>query len=129
MKTWTATAFVRSVRPDTTWPLPRSTVLDLETAWLRLAPSPRVAEPDASRPYAGCAVRDGEGREWIVCNGLVTLRHGERDDRRADPDRAFERIVLTSAPPRALPPGPLPLGPPSPGPPPAPPTPGPTASQ
>jgi len=105
---WNATAFVFSGRPDPTWRLGSSTADELERIWARLAPANRAAEPAARLGYSGCAVHTDRGRTWTAYEGLVTHQEAEREERRADPERAFERAVLASAPPGVLPPVDLP---------------------
>jgi hypothetical protein len=99
-----AAVFVFSGRPNPTWSLDSKVTGEIERIWDRLEPSKLAAEPAARLGYTGCTVRNGWGKIWTACGGLVTLREGEHEDRRADPDRAFEHAVIALAPPGELPP-------------------------
>jgi len=105
---WTAAVLVFSGRPNPTWPLGAAVIGELERIWAGLGPSDLAAAPAARLGYTGCTVCDGRGKTWTACAALVTLRQAEREDRRADPERTFERAVLAAAPPGELPPLDLP---------------------
>ncbi len=93
-----------SGRPNPTWPLDARVSDEVERIWARLEPSKTAAEPVARLGYTGCTVHDGRSKTWTACGGLVTLREGKQEDRRADAGRAFEQTVIASAPPGELPP-------------------------
>ena len=42
-------------------------------------------------------------REWFAYGGVVTLKAGDPPESRQDKNRAFERLILTSAPKGVLP--------------------------
>jgi hypothetical protein len=42
-------------------------------------------------------------REWFAYGGVVTLKAGDPPESRQDKNRAFERLVLASAPRGVLP--------------------------
>jgi hypothetical protein len=54
--------------------------------------------------YGGCFVRCGGPTEWLVFGGIVTLTTPSGEEVRADPGRAFERLLYASAPSGLLPP-------------------------
>jgi len=54
--------------------------------------------------YRGCALRDRAGREWSTHGDVVRLTQDRSTQSRVDPERRFERRLLSSAPPGLLPP-------------------------
>src|SRR5215203_1307308 len=101
---WTARALLFSGRPDPTWPVPKSAATEVHALWAAL--DPWSGAPSAAPPlgYRGCILRAPDGREWMAFGGAVTLTTPEEVDVRSDPERAFERRLLDSAPPNLLPP-------------------------
>lgn len=100
MSAWTAGVSVFSGRPDPVWPLAPADAERLVAVWRALAPL--AASPPQPPPlgYRGCVAHDGGGgRRWEAYAGAVRCA----DELRSDPPRAFERLVLASAPPGVLP--------------------------
>jgi hypothetical protein len=101
----TGTAFVFSGRPDPEWPVPADARARLQEIWSALtagAPALPAAPPLG---YRGCALRCPPGGEWLAYGGVVahTAASGAVD-RRSDRERAFERLLLSTAPGGTLPP-------------------------
>ena len=101
----TGMALVFSGRPDPEWPVPTNAQRRLRDVWSALAPA--AGTPPAAPPlgYRGCALRCPPDDEWFAYGGLVshTVPSGAVD-RRSDPERRFERLLLSTAPKGALPP-------------------------
>lgn len=102
---WTGTAFVFSGRPDPEWPVPVEARSRLKAIWSALQPA--ASAPPAPPPlgYHGCVLRCPPSDEWYAYGGVVSYTAASRDvDRRSDPERSFERLLLSTAPQGALPP-------------------------
>lgn len=92
---------VFSGRPDPTWPVTARDAARLVGLWESLAPSDSAAPAVQPLGYRGCFLRGG-GREWRAYRGVVTLG-GARGGQRRDDGRAFERLLLSTAPSDAVP--------------------------
>src|SRR5690242_10075226 len=102
-KNWIAGAYIYSGRRDPTWPVSKSLVHNLEKLWETLPPSPE--KPGRPRlGYRGTFLRSPDNREWLAFKGSVSLATSSGTESRADHNREFERLLLSSAPPRILPP-------------------------
>jgi hypothetical protein len=102
----TGTAMVYSGRPDPEWPVSADARRRLEAIWRQLTAATAAALP-APPPlgYRGCALRCRTGGEWFAYGGVVSHTTASREvDRRGDPERRFERLLLSTAPERTLPP-------------------------
>ena len=101
---WTAGAFLFSGRPDPVWSVDPTEADKLEAIWNSL---PALAAPMiAHQPplgYRGCFLRQPDGTEWSAFAGVVTRQARTGAESRGDPDRKFERAVLTTAPSNMLP--------------------------
>ena len=100
----TGTALIFSGRPDPEWPVSADARKRLQAIWLRLEPA---AAAPAAPPlgYRGCALRCPSGAEWFACGGVVSYTFATREvERRRDPERRFERQLLSTAPEGTLPP-------------------------
>lgn len=74
--------------------------------WESLPPAGEQQEMHAAGlGYRGSFLRNNDKREWIACNGLVSLRTGAGVQVRKDAAREFEKILLSSAPKGLLPEG------------------------
>ena len=101
----TGTAFVFSGRPDPEWPVPSDARTRLNALWSALTPAASAAPSPPPLGYRGCALRCPPGDEWLAYGGVVS--HAAASgvvDRRRDPERAFERLLLSTAPNGVLPP-------------------------
>lgn len=98
----TAGVLLYSGRRDPEWTVPADAADALTTA---LEGLPELAEGEQAPSrlgYRGAWLRTDDGSRVVVFNGLVTTPGGRF---RADPDRAFERAILDTAPPGVLPMG------------------------
>jgi len=104
----TGTAFVFSGRPDPEWPVPADTMTKLHALWSALTPgAPEPPDPPALG-YRGCTLRCPPGEEWRAYGGVVSHLTARRGiDRRRDPQRVYERLLLSTAPSGTLPPMPF----------------------
>jgi hypothetical protein len=100
---WIAGVRVFSGRPDPTWEPSATAVAALWTTWEELDPVPGPVPAGPPLGYGGCFLRRADGREWSAYEGVVTLRETGGSVSRRDPDRRFERLLLSSAPPGRLP--------------------------
>jgi len=101
----TGTAFVFSGRPDPEWPVPSDARTRLHAIWSALTPAASAAPLAPPLGYRGCALRCPPGDEWLAYGGVVS--HAAASgvvDRRHDRERAFERLLLSTAPNGVLPP-------------------------
>ena len=100
---WSAGAQVFSGRPDPLWVVARDVAARLLALW-KAMPHWRGAVPvGAALGYRGSCLAWDSSRTWVAYRGAVTLvRHGRRESRR-DCDRAFEKLLLSSAPDGTLP--------------------------
>ena len=96
---WAAQLRAFSGRRDPHWPLDAEVARRLEALWEELEPLAATAPEPPPLGYRGVEVRDPSGRCWEAYRGAVT----SAGERRADPDRAFERLILDTAPPSAVP--------------------------
>ena len=94
-----------SGRLDPTWPVSDRTVARLNAIWDSLRRHAGAAPVAPALGYRGCWLRDGRGREWFACGGVVTEREGDREERRADRGKAWEKELIGSAPRGVLPDG------------------------
>jgi hypothetical protein len=101
---WRAEALVFSGRPDPTWTVPMSSVEELLSVWAELPSGTGQRPGPPPLGYRGCLLRAPDGRSWESFAGQVVLDDGRRKQARDDPDRRFERLLLTTAPAHALPP-------------------------
>jgi len=104
-RSWAAGARVFSGRPDPEWPITPALGERLAALWATL---PAATGPKPKPPvlgYRGCFLRRGDGAEWRAWGGIVEGGPETTEEAREDPDRAFERQVLESAPAGVLPPG------------------------
>jgi hypothetical protein len=102
---WSARAELFAGRANPGWEVPPEVASRLEAIWTSLEPAdPGSAPRPPALGYRGVAVTDPEGRERRAFGGLVTLADAGGVVARRDPDRAFERALLSSAPEGVLPP-------------------------
>jgi hypothetical protein len=101
----TGTAFVFSGRPDPEWEVPAEVRTSLQKFWSALTPGASALPPAPPLGYRGCALRCPPDDEWLAYGGVVshTVASGAVDFR-LDPERTFERLLLSTAPAGALPP-------------------------
>jgi hypothetical protein len=97
----TATASIYSGRRDPQWRVPVETARRLKELWEQLERSESVLPPRPSLGYRGSALDCGARGRWFAYGGVV----GSGDAYKRDPERAFERLVLESAPEGLIPPG------------------------
>ena len=100
---WTAGVRVFSGRRDPQWELPQGSSRRVEALWQSLQPFEGL--PPAAPPlgYRGCFACEPAGRRWDSYWGAMTLSGPGASELRHDRARAFERLVLESAPPGVLP--------------------------
>jgi hypothetical protein len=98
-------AFVFSGRPDPEWTVPAGARRRLQEIWSALMPGAPAAPSAPALGYRGCALRCPPADEWLAYGGVVshTVASGSVE-RRSDPERAFERLLLSTAPVAVLPP-------------------------
>jgi hypothetical protein len=109
---WTAGALVFSGRPDPGWRLDAATaarVVAALDALPELERAPRAPRTRKRLGYRGCFLAAPDGTRWTAHAGVVVEERasGAPATRvvRRDDGRAFERLVLATAPPGTLPPG------------------------
>lgn len=100
---WTVGAFLFSGRPDPVWSVDPGTAHQLEAIWNSLRTSAAGLAHQPHLGYRGCFLRDPDGTEWSAFAGVVTHQSRTSAESRSDPDRKFERAVLTTAPANMLP--------------------------
>lgn len=104
--TWIAGALIYSGRPDPTWGVSARVVKKLQKLWESLPPAGEEWKPPSGRlGYRGSFLRGTGNREWVACNGLVSLRTRVGMQVREDIARQFEKTLLSSAPKGVLPQG------------------------
>jgi hypothetical protein len=100
----TGTAFVFSGRPDPEWQVPSDALTRLQAIWSSLTPGASAPPSAPALGYRGCALRCPPN-EWLAYGGVVTNTAASGAvDRRSDPERTFERMLLSTAPTGVLPP-------------------------
>jgi hypothetical protein len=100
---WSAGARVFSGRPDPVWVVTRDVAACLLELWGAM-PRWRGAVPvGAGLGYRGSHLTWGSTRTWLAYRGAVTLSKLGRRESRRDSDRAFEKLLLKSAPAGVLP--------------------------
>jgi hypothetical protein len=101
---WIAGAFVFSGRRNPTWVIPGRVALTLLSMWDGASLFSGKAPEPAPLGYRGAFLRDFEGREWTAYGGAIVHHSGTATETRADPERRFEKLLLSTAPTGALPP-------------------------
>ena len=102
----TGTALVFSGRPDPEWPVSEDARKQLQAIWSELKPASSGPPQAPPLGYRGCALRCASGDEWQAYAGVVTYSAASGAvNRRSDPERSFERMLLSTAPRDSLPPG------------------------
>ena len=101
----TGTAAVFSGRPDPEWQVPDDARARLQSVWSALKSGAPTVPSAPALGYRGCLLRCPPGDEWFAYGGVVqhTTASGVVD-RRNDPERTFERLLLSTAPGGTLPP-------------------------
>src|SRR5215470_18718550 len=102
-KHWIAGAYIYSGRRDPTWPASKFLVRKLQQLWKTLPPSREKLSPPGLG-YRGAFLRAPDDREWLAFNGIVFLTTSASSESREDPNREFERSLLSPAPAAILPP-------------------------
>ena len=101
---WAGSAFIFSGRPDPTWSVDKSISRRLEEIWDSLEPLVGERPSPPLLGYRGCLLRDEEtNREWVAYGGVVSLKEAGTYTSRSDKPRAFEKLLLSSAPEGTLP--------------------------
>lgn len=103
-KRWIATALVYSGRSNPSWHIEDECVSQLQQIWDDLEPYLGEFGGPKGLGYGGCEIRAPGGEQWLVYGDVVSRSHGDRSEVRRDPDRRFEKILLSSAPEKSLPP-------------------------
>jgi hypothetical protein len=98
VESWTGGALVFSGRRDPTWIVTPRIVERLKTLWDSLPPWKGPLPVVPTLGYRGCFIRNNQSREWLAFGGAVTLKEPDGSDSRDDKLRAFERLVISSAP-------------------------------
>lgn len=101
---WIGGASVFSGRPDPIWSVDRDVARRLEEIWDSLEPWSGEQSTPPILGYRGCFLRAPEGHAWLAHGELVTLEAAGGPDSRRDRARAFELLLLSSAPEGMLPP-------------------------
>jgi hypothetical protein len=99
-----AGALIFSGRPDPTWTISAEEAKRLEALWNSLEPYKGPLPRAPALGYRGVFLRDSADRDWFAYGGGVTLKTAQGSESRRDPDRKFEAVLLSSAPPKAIPP-------------------------
>jgi hypothetical protein len=100
---WIAGAALFSGRRDPVWSVTPTFARTLVHLWTEL-PATGDAMPDAPPlGYRGCFLRSPGGGEWRAYRGVVEGPSDAGREVRLDRERAFERLLVGSAPPRLLP--------------------------
>src|SRR5947207_9663302 len=101
---WSAGARLLSGRPDPTWPVAGGAAKELLSLWATLAAAPADAgtEPPVLG-YRGCILRAPGGEQWVAFNGFVEQCSAGVVNMRLDPQRHFEKKLLSLAPSAAVP--------------------------
>ena len=98
-RAWTAGASVFSGRRDPEWALLEDDAARLEALWSTLEPLAGDAPVPPPLGYRGCwAQAPGGTPRFAAYRGAVTSGGPRPPETRADPARAFERLVLASVP-------------------------------
>ena len=105
---WTAGAHVYSGRPDPEWQPASDVVAALLALWDQLDEATVPADSAPPLGYRGCYLRQVTGPMWRAYGTRVMMSGAGASITRADPEQAFERRLLRSAPPGLLPPGVVP---------------------
>jgi hypothetical protein len=95
---WTGCADIFSGRTNPCWVVEESVVQKLLDLWIRMEPHPQPAPTPLKLGYRGCHLKGPENRVWFVYGPVVSLTQNDKVESRHDPDRLFEKILLTSAP-------------------------------
>lgn len=105
MRDCVGTALVFSGRPDPEWRVPALAVRQLRTVWSTLAAGAAALPAVPPLGYRGVVMRCRSGDAWHASHGVVahTPSSGAAEYR-ADPERTFERLLLSTAPAGVLPP-------------------------
>ena len=93
-----------SGRRNPTWAIPGRVALTLLSIWDSASPLSGNAPEPAALGYRGAFLRDSEGREWTAYGGAIVHQSGTATETRADSQRKFEKLLLSTAPAGALPP-------------------------
>jgi hypothetical protein len=98
-------ASIFSGRRDPTWTINQGIAGRLKALWDSMEPYTAGAPPSAPvLGYRGSFMRDEAGHEWFAYGGVVTLKGPEGAEARRDEKRAFEALLLSSAPEGEIPP-------------------------
>jgi hypothetical protein len=101
---WSASAALFSGREDPVWTVAPAQAYRLAEMWERLEDAPEGREMTTGRlGYRGCALRAPDGREWRAYRGVVAAESPDGPQLRLDPQGAFERGLLATAPAGTLP--------------------------
>ena len=100
---WIAGVFIFSGRPDPTWPVNNKLIKQLEKIWNSLEPLTDKYPSPSTLGYRGCFVRNNVDREWFAYDKIVIFKRNGSSEPRLDKQSAFEKLVLSSAPPGLLP--------------------------
>lgn len=93
-----------SGRPDPTWWVDEDLSQRLQQIWEGLLPFLGRQPLPPMLGYRGCFLRHtNSNREWYAFAGVVELKGQETSILRQDPQRAFERLLLASAPEGSVP--------------------------
>ena len=97
---WTAGASVFAGRRDPVWDLPAADAGRLEALWRALEPLEGDPPDPPALGYRGCFAVAPAGEQRFDAYGGAVRRSAPAgaSEARADPGRAFERFVLSSAP-------------------------------
>ena len=95
----TATVWIYSGRPDPQWNLPAAVTQRLWEIWQKLDPLDKMPPPAPALGYRGSILDCGKRGRWQAYRGAVI----SGESRRSDPGRAFERLLLDSAPKDLIP--------------------------
>jgi hypothetical protein len=93
---------VFSGRRDPVWPIGEEQAGALLALWDSLEPHEGAAPSAPPLGYRGSLLRGG-GREWHAYGGAVTLREGDGVSTRRDPERRFEKLIISTAPADSVP--------------------------
>lgn len=103
-KQWIATALVYSGRRNPSWRVNEEHARQLQQIWGELELYPGEFSKPKALGYSGCTLLAPGGDQWLAYGDVVSRSHGDGIELRSDPERRFEKAVLSSAPAQSLPP-------------------------
>ena len=95
---------VYSGRRNPEWRVDNKYIERLETIWAELAPWVGSDIPPSRLGYQGCTLVSPKGDSWFINGEFVSRESDGEIEKRSDPARRYEKMLLSSAPADLLPP-------------------------